>query len=450
MELYKNIIQQFYYILSIFIFFIFLFMYYNFTHNENYAKYLKSTSMSLNDLIMELINPDCENKDKAGVELSMLYKSVCSNGKSIDDFNFLEYILFIFLGAGIVCYEINEKMLNYAGEIIYNAGNIGSILENNKKIPEISVNSNSSPLMDEGTDSSLPTSKNSKLYTIFRYTLLPIFLLYLFLDFITTIVKERFIELYKMFGNKFNSVNKNNKEKMYIGKEISKSFLALITSVIVGIIIVNCIAYVLFLAKGMTSSNTSKITYFAILLALPFVLSTVNINLTVIEGNKNSKNPFKKNGPIAKNPATKSIGKTIKKDPIGKAIKKDPLGKVIKKDPLGKAIKKNNKKESEKRKKHKERNTENFAAKPVTCTSYNYIWYFVGYFIVPICITIYTIFKFLFVGLVGISQIFTKDFASRILWLIIATIPILIFVFLSELLEFYYTKLIKKTNKAKK
>jgi hypothetical protein len=289
--------------------------------------------------------------------------------------------------------------------------------------------------------------------------------MYLFLDFITTLVKERFVELNKMFGNKFNPVTKNKIEKMYIGKEISKSFLALLISIIVGIIIINCIAYILFLVKGMTSSNTSKITYFAILLGLPFVLSSVNINLTVIEGNKNSKKSgpsigktfkkdgeigkaFKKDSALAKSP----VGKTFKKDgEIGKNFKKDgATAKAFKKDgAIGKAFK-NNKKESDKRKKHKERDAENFSSKPVTCTSYNYIWYFVGYFIVPICISIYTIFKFLFVGLGGVSQIFTQDFSIRIACLAFSTLFILIFVILSEVVEFYYNKYSDKINNPRK
>jgi hypothetical protein len=309
--------------------------------------------------------------------------------------------------------------------------------------------------------------------------------MYLFLDFITTLVKERFVELNKMFGNKFNPVTKNKIEKMYIGKEISKSFLALLISIIVGIIIINCIAYILFLVKGMTSSNTSKITYFAILLGLPFVLSSVNINLTVIEGNKNSKKSgpsigktfkkdgeigkaFKKDSALAKSPVGKTfkkdgeIGKNFKKDgATAKAFKKDgAIGKNFKKDgatakafkkdgAIGKAFK-NNKKESDKRKKHKERDAENFSSKPVTCTSYNYIWYFVGYFIVPICISIYTIFKFLFVGLGGVSQIFTQDFSIRIACLAFSTLFILIFVILSEVVEFYYNKYSDKINNPRK
>jgi hypothetical protein len=84
-------------------------MYYNKTRE---TKILNSTNLSLNGLFDETINPNCDNKAKAGIELFTLYKSVCEK-KTLDDFNFFEYVMFIFLGAAVVCYEVDNKIINF-------------------------------------------------------------------------------------------------------------------------------------------------------------------------------------------------------------------------------------------------------------------------------------------------------------------------------------------------
>jgi hypothetical protein len=243
----------------------------------------------------------------------------------------------------------------------------------------------------------------------------------------------------KIFGNSFNKPPP--KQKLSFLNEISTSLFALFSTIIIIILVINCMVYIYYLGRGLITSSTSRLSYGAIIFALPFVLASVGINLTVVEGNKNKK----KGNPI------KSIKKTIKKDPIGKAIKKDPIGKAIKKDPIGKAIKKSNKKQDKRAAAARAASraaADNQAAAAaasttedtaVNCTSYNYIWYFVGYFIIPICVSIYVIFKFIFIGLFGgATEIKTVLVGIGILAFL--TLPIFIFATLVAVTEYYYTK----------
>jgi cation transport ATPase len=162
-----------------------------------------------------------------------------------------------------------------------------------------------------------------------------------------------------------------------------------------------------------------------------FLLSTkaggVGINLTVVEG-----------------AGKKGDGK---KKPMG-------LGKAIKKSnkARGKDIKQSNKHAAERRKKQRQKEkakkskssstsstgTSGAEAKPVTCTSYNYLWSFLAYFIVPIFVSIYTIIKFFIIGISGVTQI--KDIGVGFLYLMAVTIPIIIAVFISALIEYAIAK----------
>jgi len=507
MDLYKNIIQQFYYIISIFIFFLFLFMHYNITTiygSSSNNPILKRNETDLSDIVEETINPNCDQTslEKKSV-FSDLYKYVCK--KELENTNFFEYVLFIFFSSGIICYEVNSKILSVLGKIVYNAikvtdeqsnsssnssdekskppqntkpkssffssipnpftstkpvttksspnlttpllsqnstkeaknktvnagnkeiinplvGKIGNINNQAPKKPKVEYvggGSTYQKLTDEGDK-----KKEKTKLDIFLYTLLPIWGLYFVFDLITTLVKERFVELNRIFGNKFNTPTN---KKLSVSKELSNSFLSLIISIIIGLIVINCIVYILYLIRGMITSNNSKLSYFAILSALPFVLASVGINLTVVEG-----------------AGKKGDGK---KKPMG-------LGKAIKKSnkARGKDIKQSNKHAAERRKKQRQKEkakkskssstsstgTSGAEAKPVKCTSYNYLWYFLAYFIVPIFVSIYTIIKFFIIGISGITQI--KDIGIGIAYLMAVTIPILIAVFISALIEYAIAK----------
>ena len=485
MELSKNIYQQLYYIFSIFIFFIFLFMYYNKTRE---TKILNSTKLSLNDLFDETINPNCDNKDKAGIELFTLYKSVCEK-KTLDDFNFFEYVMFIFLGAAVVCYEVDNKIINFVSEIVYNVAKTTEVqqsTESQKTVVQTNTNtyavqnltksqnnsvglsvgsvltptvnslaqtvSNAKNIVSKG----LPTQpanttqpaktkpitmkggaspeKKSQIGITFR-NFFKLFLIYIVLEYITIIVKERFMQVneifLKIFGNSFNKPSP--KQKLSFLNEISTSLFALFSTIIIIILVINCMVYIYYLGRGLITSSTSRLSYGAIIFALPFVLASVGINLTVVEGNKNK---------------GKGIGKAIKKvgKKIGKTIKKDPLGKTIKKDPLGKAIKKSNKAAAARAASRAAAANQAEAAagstigdNAVNCTSYNYIWYFVAYFIIPICVSIYVIFKFIFIGLFGgATEIKTVLVGIGILAFL--TLPIFVFASLVAVTEYYYTK----------
>lgn len=515
MDLYKNIIQQFYYIISIFIFFLFLFMHYNITTiygSSSSNPILKRNETELSDIVEETINPNCDQTslEKKSV-FSDLYKYVCK--KELENTNFFEYVLFIFFSSGIICYEVNSKILSVLGKIVYNAikvpdeqsnsssnssgekskppqntkqkssffSSISSSVPNLFKSKKSSLttpllapksteeakpgNETRNPLMgntnNQSSSNKQVSSNNNKAsintqqpinktkvglvgggstyqkltdegdkkkektkLDIFLYTLLPIWGLYFVFDLITTLVKERFVELNRIFGNKFNTPTN---KKLSVSKELSNSFLSLIISIIIGLIVINCIVYILYLIRGMITSNNSKLSYFAILSALPFVLASVGINLTVVEG-----------------AGKKGDGK---KKPMG-------LGKAIKKSnkARGKDIKQSNKHAAERRKKQRQKEkakkskssstsstgTSGAEAKPVKCTSYNYLWYFLAYFIVPIFVSIYTIIKFFIIGISGITQI--KDIGIGIAYLMAVTIPIIIAVFISALIEYAIAK----------
>jgi len=509
MDLYKNIIQQFYYIISIFIFFLFLFMHYNITTiygSSSNNPILKRNETELSDIVEETINPNCDQTslEKKSV-FSDLYKYVCK--KELENTNFFEYVLFIFFSSGIICYEVNSKILSVLGKIVYNAikvtdkqsnsssnssdekpkppqntkpksslfssipnpftstkpvttksspnlttsllapkstkeAKITTVNAGNKEIinPLLGNTNNQAPkkpkveyvgggstyqkLTDEGDK-----KKEKTKLDIFLYTLLPIWGLYFVFDLITTLVKERFVELNKIFGNRFNTPRN---KKLSVSTELSNSFLSLIISIISGLIVINCIVYILYLIRGMITSNNSKLSYFAILSALPFVLASVGINLTVVEG-AGKKGDGKKGGG-----GKKPMG-------LGKAIQKSNKAR-------GKDIKQSNKRAAEKRKKERQKEkakkskssstsstgTSGAEAKPVTCTSYNYLWYFLAYFIVPIFVSIYTIIKFFIIGISGVTQI--KDIGVGFLYLMAVTIPILIAVFISALIEYAIAK----------
>jgi hypothetical protein len=121
-----------------------------------------------------------------------------------------------------------------------------------------------------------------------------------------------------------------------------------------------------------------------------------------------------------------------------------------KKAPLnsGSSKKRKSKSSRAKRNKNKRKSIKKGASKFVKCNDYNYIWYILGFFVIPIFVSIYIIFNFFFTGLFKIFTISDSNNISKIKHILIISLILsagifcwILFEKLLNIYGIYYPKL---------
>lgn len=423
-EIQARFLSNFLNVITITIIFIFLILYYS-TNKDSY------TEFKILEIYKETINPNCtkplenlkETLNKYG-----FYNTFCG-GESIDDLNFAKYVLFIMFGSFIVCNEIsNQIMINVS-----------------QKIDNISA---------DGNDK---TVKNKK------YNITAILLIFIFLDFFTTTIKERFLALYKIFDT---TPNKSKKKDMLT--DILSSFLSILMTITILFIVINCGIYLTYIFYGLFISSSGRLSYLAILLGLPFLMSIAGVSLSAIEKFTNIEEfdndieefdddieefdddieEFDDEDEVE---SFENIIEGFKEGAKNK--KKSPLsGSSNKKNkaPLSSASSKKRKSKSSraKRNKNKRKSIKKGASKFVKCKDYNYIWYILGFFVIPIFVSIYIIFNFFFTGLFKIFTISDSNNISKVKHILIISLILsagifcwILFEKLLNIYGIYYPKL---------
>jgi uncharacterized BrkB/YihY/UPF0761 family membrane protein len=424
-EIQARFLSNFLNVITITIIFIFLILYYS-TNKDSY------TEFKILEIYKETINPNCtkplenlkETLNKYG-----FYNTFCG-GESIDDLNFAKYVLFIMFGSFIVCNEIsNQIMINVS-----------------QKIDNISA---------DGNDK---TVKNKK------YNITAILLIFIFLDFFTTTIKERFLALYKIFDT---TPNKSKKKDMLT--DILSSFLSILMTITILFIVINCGIYLTYIFYGLFISSSGRLSYLAILLGLPFLMSIAGVSLSAIEKFTNIEEfdndieefdddieefdddieEFDDEDEVE---SFENIIEGFKEGAKNKK-KKSPLsGSSNKKNkaPLSSASSKKRKSKSSraKRNKNKRKSIKKGASKFVKCKDYNYIWYILGFFVIPIFVSIYIIFNFFFTGLFKIFTISDSNNISKVKHILIISLILsagifcwILFEKLLNIYGIYYPKL---------
>jgi hypothetical protein len=424
-EIQARFLSNFLNVITITIIFIFLILYYS-TNKDSY------TEFKILEIYKETINPNCtkplenlkETLNKYG-----FYNTFCG-GESIDDLNFAKYVLFIMFGSFIVCNEIsNQIMINVS-----------------QKIDNISA---------DGNDK---TVKNKK------YNITAILLIFIFLDFFTTTIKERFLAIYKIFDT---TTNKNKKKDMLT--DILSSFLSILMTITILFIVINCGIYLTYICYGLFISSSGRLSYLAIILGLPFLMSIAGVSLSAIEKFTNIEE-FDNDTEEFDNDTeefdddiedfddeddVESFENIIEgfKEGAKNKKKKSPLsGSSNKKNkaPLSSASSKKRKSKSSraKRNKNKRKSIKKGASKFVKCKDYNYIWYILGFFVIPIFVSIYIIFNFFFTGLFKIFTISDSNNISKIKHILIISLILsagifcwILFEKLLNIYGIYYPKL---------
>ena len=423
-EIQARFLSNFLNVITITIIFIFLILYYS-TNKDSY------TEFKILEIYKETINPNCtkplenlkETLNKYG-----FYNTFCG-GESIDDLNFAKYVLFIMFGSFIVCNEIsNQIMINVS-----------------QKIDNISA---------DGNDK---TVKNKK------YNITAILLIFIFLDFFTTTIKERFLALYKIFDT---TPNKSKKKDMLT--DILSSFLSILMTITILFIVINCGIYLTYIFYGLFISSSGRLSYLAILLGLPFLMSIAGVSLSAIEKFTNIEEfdndieefdddieefdddieEFDDEDEVE---SFENIIEGFKEGAKNK--KKSPLsGSSNKKNkaPLSSASSKKRKSKSSraKRNKNKRKSIKKGASKFVKCKDYNYIWYILGFFVIHIFVSIYIIFNFFFTGLFKIFTISDSNNISKVKHILIISLILsagifcwILFEKLLNIYGIYYPKL---------
>jgi uncharacterized membrane protein YgcG len=379
-EIQARFLSNFFNVLTITIVFIFLILYYS----ANKGSYKEFTIM---DIYKETINPNCSNKAPNLEDMLNtygFYNKFCG-GESIDDLNFVKYLLFIMFGSFIVCNEISNQVMINISQKIDNIGADGAQAGQNKK-----------------------------------YNITAILLIFIFLDFFTTIIKEKFLAIYKIFDS--SKPNAKNKKNMLT--DVFSSFMSLLMTITVLIIMINCGIYLTYIAYGLFVSKSSPVSYLAILLGFPFLMAIAGVSLSGIEKFTNNTEGFD-DDIEGFDDDIEEFDDDIEEfdDDIIEGFKEGQRNKRNKGGGGGSSGGGSSGGGSNKKKnKKKRKSVRKAASKFVKCNDYNYIWYILGFFIIPIFVSIYIICNLFFNGLIKLFTISDPTNISKLKHLLIISL----------------------------